>query len=160
MLFNRIITNLGIVANIKSGSTITTKNNDIIIIRHDTKEGIYRYLFNQSRKDVKNILTNVYIEAKEFSEMLLESKYLVEQLHDQLYEDLFKQRLFQLNQIKDSMEKCTPGIDETIKTYHEDTTFCQDLKTLKNNILYHASIINDAINGIIEYHKKLASKQK
>ena len=66
-LLDSLITDLGIISKINSGYTLTCRNDKLITILHDKKEGLQRWFNGESRESTKELIETKIEHAIEYS---------------------------------------------------------------------------------------------
>lgn len=137
-LLDSLITDLGIISKINSGYTLTCRNDKLITIPHDKKEGLQRWLNGESRESTKDVIETIIEHAIEYSSLMMESVYIhPPNLEDQVYNDLFIDRMNNLTKLCNNLNSAKDGINQLSTTYKDDETYIQQLITLKNKIQNH-----------------------
>lgn len=152
-----ILIKLGVLSKIRPGQTIALRDEKIIIINHDTLEGVMRYMKGEDRKTSESIISVAVDAAIEYSVLLMESVYLSVRHYDErdsLYLDNFNKRLNELGRIRNSMEASVAGISQLASTYKTDENMQEKLHTIKGNIIYHIGVIDSKIRIIHSKTKK------
>lgn len=152
-----ILIKLGVLSKIRPGQTIALRDEKIIIINHDTLEGVVRYMKGEDRKTSENIISVAVDAAIEYSLLLMESVYLSTRHYDDrdsLYIDNFNKRLNELGRIRNSMQSSIAGISQLESTYKSDENMQEKLHTIKGNIIYHIGVIDSKIRIINSKSKK------
>jgi len=156
-LLDSLITDLGIISKINPGYTLTCRNDKLITIPHDKKEGLQRWYNGESRESTKDVIETKIEYAIEYSSLMMESVYIhPPNLNDQVYNDLFIDRMNNLTKLCNNLNSSKDGINQLSSTYNSDETYKQELDTLKNKIQNHV----DKLVAKIRLLKQMTQPQK
>ena len=111
-LVGYILTDLGIISQINTGKTLAIRKNKLVVVDHTKSEGVYRYLYNEGRNIVKDIIKRTVDSAIEYSELLIESRYLQPITNDELHKTKSRERFNMLTRVMKSLKSAIMGIQQ------------------------------------------------
>lgn len=147
-LVGYILTDLGIISQINTGKTLAIRKNKLVVVDHTKSEGVYRYLYSEDRNIVKDIIKRTVESAIEYSELLIESRYLQPVTDDELHKTKSRERFNMLTRVMKSLKNAIVGIQQLQTTYKNDSTYVEELKSIIANIEFHVRTITKKIEKI------------
>lgn len=152
-----VLIKLGVLSKIRPGQTIALRDGKIVILNHDTIEGVIRYMKGENRTSCEYTISSTITTAIEYTTLLIESTYLSARYYDEmdpLYIDTHNKRVNELGRLRVSMENSIVGISQLSSTYKTDENMLEKLNAIKGDIIYQIKLIDSKLAIIKSKHTK------
>jgi hypothetical protein len=173
-----ILINLNIISKIKPNDKIYINTDNYMSIEHDSAlQGLFRFIYNNSRTKNLNCLNSFYLSVYNYIEDTINSKYLLlSDKNGQLFTDNtldtnvylldYKCHLENDNfitiynnlvELSHYLKLSITGLDNLKKTYISDVVTVSKLDIIINDIEAHIKKINKKLDYINDIKKKITT---
>lgn len=158
--------NLKILSKVKPSGKISTRGKVLSIEKDSVFQGLWRFLFQDSRSEAVETIKSIIQVALELTQCIIQSYSFQMVIKGQEEAGLtFQLQSAQLTQIKDDLYEALNGIKNLTIGYKDDEKIVSELEVLAQNVEQEVTNIQTALQqahhkSFAEFAKKLVNVKK